>query len=342
MSSNIQHLSPSSDTGRLGIMHLKRYWEKGQMRKSGKLANDAFFDEWNTDNALLAALGLGIEQTIVQLYNGADSFASFEKWVETTVKGEYDIVKINAFNRFITSQTLPADTANIELTLSENDLDFWDRNGYVIIRDAVSKEDCKATVKLICDYIEIDQDDPSGWYNPHPGKQGIMVQLFQSPLLEKNRHSPKIKKAYEQLWGRKDIWVNTDRVGFNPPETSFWKFPGPRMHWDVSLQLPIPFGLQGILYLTDTASDQGAFTLVPGFHTKVEEWLNNLPPDTNPRDEKVIADLGPCSIAAHAGDFIIWHHALPHGSCANTSMVPRFVQYINYAPLDMEVREKWI
>jgi len=137
------------------------------------------------------------------------------------------------------------------------------------------------------------------------------------------------------------MWLNPDRVGFNPPEIANWKFPGPGLHWDVSLQLPIPFGLQGILYLNDIASNQGAFTLVPGFHNKIESWLKNLPANANPRNEN-IHSLGTKPIAANAGDFIIWHQALPHGSSPNTTLQPRFVQYINYAPSDMEVRDKWI
>jgi hypothetical protein len=341
MNESISTLSPSTAIGRLGIMHLKRYWEKGQLRKKGILAPDGLVDEWNTDNTLLAALGLGLEQTIIYLYNTPGDFSAFEEWVEKTIKNGYPREKIKTFNDFIISQSVLSDDNNIETVLSERELDFWNRNGYIIIREAIPKEDCDASVQLICDFLEINKDDASTWYQPHPGRQGIMVQLFQHPLLDKNRHSFKIKKVYEQLWGRKDIWVNTDRVGFNPPETDFWKFPGPLMHWDVSLELPIPFGLQGILYLADTSANQGAFTLVPGFHNKVESWLNSLLPGTDPRREN-IDELGPVPIVANAGDFILWHHALPHGSSPNTSTVPRFVQYINYAPIDMEVRDKWI
>jgi ectoine hydroxylase-related dioxygenase (phytanoyl-CoA dioxygenase family) len=168
-----------------------------------------------------------------------------------------------------------------------------------------------------------------------------MVQLFQHPILEQNRQSFKIRKAYEELWNRTDLWVNTDRVGFNPPETELYKFRGPHLHWDVSLKLPVPFGTQGILYLADTAENQGAFTLVPGFQNKIEDWINNLPPGANPRSENLYA-LGAKPIAANAGDFIIWHQALPHGSSPNTSILPRFVQYINYAPADEKENRIWI
>jgi hypothetical protein len=337
-----KNLSPSATTGRIGIMHLKRYWEKSIARKTGKLAPDALQEEWNTDNTLLAALGLGLEQTIKQVFHSCENFEAFEQWVREVNGGKLVQEKIDAFNQsIINSSGQVAAIDPKEKILTIDDLNFWKENGYIIIKEAISKKDCADTVDLVCDHIHIKKDDPSTWYNVHPAKQGIMVQLFQDPLLEKNRQSKKIRSAYEQLWGRKDIWLNTDRVGFNPPETDTWTFPGPDLHWDVSLQLPVPFGLQGILYLTDTATNQGAFTLVPGFQNRVESWLNGLAPGINPREENIHA-LGAIPIAANAGDFIIWHQALPHGSSPNTSLVPRYVQYINYAPIDMEIREKWI
>jgi hypothetical protein len=334
-------LSPSTATGELGIMHLKRYWEKCVAQKNGTLAPSVLQHEWNTDITMLAALGLGLEQTLKYVYLSAAGFTEFENWILEVNNGALLPEKIEAFNSslLINEAIVPVPaTASI---LSSSDINYWNENGYIIIPQAVPKADCEATIDAICDFLSIKKDDPATWYTPHPAKQGIMVQLFQHPLLESNRQSTKIKLAYEQLWNRKDIWVNTDRVGFNPPETEAWKFPGPKLHWDVSLQLPIPFGLQGILYLADTAANQGAFTLVPGFHNKIENWLNNLSPATNPRTENLQA-LGAKPVVANAGDFIIWHHALPHGSSINNSLLPRFVQYINYAPLDMEVREKWI
>jgi len=53
-----------------------------------------------------------------------------------------------------------------------------------------------------------------------------------------------------------DLWTTVDRASLNPPETEAWKFPGPNLHWDTSLVLPVLFGVQGILYLTHTAPHQ--------------------------------------------------------------------------------------
>jgi ectoine hydroxylase-related dioxygenase (phytanoyl-CoA dioxygenase family) len=102
----------------------------------------------------------------------------------------------------------------------------------------------------------------------------------------------------------------------------------------------MPFGLQGILYLTDTAEDQGAFTCVPGFHRRLEGWLKGLPPGADPRQQDLYG-LGPKPIAAKGGSLIIWHHALPHGSSPNRSTRPRMAQYINMRPSDWQYNPQW-
>jgi hypothetical protein len=335
-----EQLPPSTETGKLQVMHLKRYWNKSILKRDGKLAQGSMQEEWTTDTTLLTVLGLGLEQTMVYVYQETPSFEEFENWI-IDVSGLPDAEKVSKFNRLFTGDNAKGDTNELDDVLTSDDLDFWEQNGYIIVRNAINNEDAGQTVEAICKHLEIDRYDSSTWYNDHPSKQGIMVQLFQHPLLEQNRRSPKIQRAFEQLWQRADIWVNTDRVGFNPPETLKTQFQGPRLHWDVSIKTPIPFGTQGILYLADTAENQGAFTLVPGFQHKVEHWLNSLPEDTNPRMQNLYA-LGPKPIAANAGDFIIWHQALPHGSSPNTATLPRFVQYINYAPADKNDDREWV
>ncbi|MNS40484.1 Phytanoyl-CoA dioxygenase (PhyH) [compost metagenome] len=286
-------------------------------------------------------MSVGIEQTIIYLYHHNPSFEKFEDWILALNNNQLSSAKIEQFNASI-SKDNTLETSNIltDYLLTEADLAFWRENGYLIIRNAIAKEDCDAVISAICEFIQVDLTNPSSWYYDHPAKQGIMVQLFQHPALEKNRNSQKIRSVYEQLWNRSDLFVSTDRVSFNPPECEYWKFPGPKMHWDVSLELPIPFGLQGLLYLSDTQANQGAFTLVPGFQNKIEAWINSLPAGVDPRFLNLHA-LGSVPIAANAGDFIVWHQALPHGSSPNTANLPRMVQYINYAPIDAEIKTEW-
>ena len=100
------------------------------------------------------------------------------------------------------------------------------------------------------------------------------------------------------------------------------------MHWDLPfLKRPLPFAVQGVLYLTDTTAEMGAFTCVPGFHRKTEAWLEILPADADPRKQNLMS-LGPKPVPGKAGDLIIWQGALPHGAGQNIAKQPRVVQYI--------------
>jgi len=157
-----------------------------------------------------------------------------------------------------------------------------------------------------------------------------MVELIQHAALEANRHSERIHKAFAQLWGTVDLWVSADRCGFHSPQTDRHPFPGPGLHWDIDFRKPLVFGTQGILYLTDTPPEQGALTLVPGFHRRLEQWLKQLD-ERDPQQEDLHA-LGSKSVGASAGDMIIWHQLLPHGSRPNLGSRPRIVQYINMYP----------
>jgi len=225
--------------------------------------------------------------------------------------------------------------------LSEDDINFWNEYGYVIIKNAIPQEDCIAARRAIWDHLQMDENDRDSWYTNANSVQGIMVPLYRHPAIDKNRNSPRIRKAFEQLWGQAGLIVTTDKCGFNPPQTDHHPYRGIGLHWDVSLATPIPFGTQGILYLTDTAANQGALTLVPSFHKILETWLASLPKHVNPR-EFDFSSFEKISIAANAGDFIIWNHKLPHSSSPNNAMLPRLVQYINwYAPLQ-KVQSDWI
>jgi ectoine hydroxylase-related dioxygenase (phytanoyl-CoA dioxygenase family) len=200
-----------------------------------------------------------------------------------------------------------------------------------VVKEAVPATSRDAATAAICAHIGARLDDPESWYRRENRRAGIMVQYLQHPAFTANRHSPRIHKAFAQLWGTPDLWVTTDRVGFNVPERPEWLFQGPDLHWDLDLQAPIGLGMQGILYLTDTPREQGAFTCVPGFHHRIADWLADFPEDRDPNQEDLHA-LGSEPIAGKAGDMVIWHHALPHGSRPNRGARPRIVQYITMYP----------
>jgi hypothetical protein len=338
------NLAPATETGALGIYQLKRIWSRASAARQGRFPPASLHDR-HLDHLVIHACGLGLEQTTGYLGRETPSFDEFERWIVSTTGGVAP-ERVARINAAVAGHDMPQIIAQefaaleaSEPVLAASDLAFWAEHGYVVLHDAVPPATRDAAAQALWQHLGAHPDDPETWYRSKD--HGIMVQYFQNPAFEAIRRSPRIHKAFSQLWGTADLWATTDRVGFNAPEREGFLFPGPHLHWDVSVKTPIPFGTGGILYLTDTPPEQGAFTLVPGFHRWGEAWLHELPAGVNPRQQNLHA-LGARSIGGRAGTLVIWHQALPHGASPNRGTQPRMVQYINMFPTRIEEREEWI
>lgn len=233
---------------------------------------------------------------------------------------------------------------------NDRDLAFWNENGYVVLHNAVPPEQLDNLVEVIWDFLEIDPDDRDDWYKWEPfdyadtqtpiGEAG-MVSLYQHQALWDNRQYPRVYEAFTEILETRKLWVSLDRANMKPParpDRTEWGHTG-MVHWDVDTsQRPIPFGVQGVLYLTDTAEDQGGFQCVPGFHNIFDEWVKTQPPNRNVRIP-ALDGLEVRSIAGKAGDLVIWDQMLPHGNGHNTSDKPRLAQYITMRPAEEDDEE---
>ncbi|PTA48523.1 phytanoyl-CoA dioxygenase [Shewanella morhuae] len=334
----------SDDLSCLGIYHLQRLWQKIQLRKRGESFTE-LANEWSLDKALLDLCGIGLEPGLRALYQNDQQSVFIDFIQQTTKMTVADIASINQQLRTIAygltlsgsavygSNSAAAEDAGPAFVLSESQLDFWHNEGYLVVPQVLSVKQCAATRDFIWQQLDATEQDPSTWYQSHEFMQKIMLQLFRHPQLDANRQVPQIRQVFEQLWQRTDLVMTTDRVSFNPPETPTWHFPGPDMHWDMPLQLPVEFSTQGLIYLTDTSAEQGAFSCVPGFHLKIEDWLREQNKTDVELQQQDWQKWPVKAIAANAGDLIIWHHALPHGASPNRGTLPRMVQYINMYPL---------
>ena len=227
--------------------------------------------------------------------------------------------------------------------LSKEDWAFWEENGYVVVHDAVPQENLDAMVDAIWTFLEIDRDDWEQWYRHKPYTRetygsspiaaGGNVEFYQHQALWDNRQYPKVHQAFSEIWGTEKLWVSVDRACMKLPvreDNPDYNYKG-FVHWDVDTAQPVPFGVQGVLYLTDTAEDQGGFQCVPGFHRTFYEWVKTQPEDRHPRRPD-LQGLEVKPIAGQAGDLLIWHRLLLHGNGRNRSDKPRFAQYINMSP----------
>ncbi|HTD33804.1 MAG TPA: phytanoyl-CoA dioxygenase family protein [Candidatus Elarobacter sp.] len=273
------------------------------------------------------------------LFSDSPSFERFEAWIVEQNGGEIEPERIARINAALRGDAVACETIDDEPVFSDAEMAFWDERGYVVLHDAVPPENCAAAEDAIWDYLGMDRDDPATWYGGAHG-HSIWVPLVNHPALWANRRAPRVQRAFAQLWNRRDLWMTVDQVGFNPPERPGWRFPGPHLHWDTSLEPPIAFGLQAMLYLVDVAENQGAFTCVPGFHRRIDAWLRELPPGADPRRQDLEA-LGAIPISGRAGDLVIWHHALPHGSSPNRATHPRIVQYLKMHPTGWQHHATW-
>lgn len=328
-------------TGDLGVFHLKRLWSRCVRERSGVASSAS--DEWALDNVIYHGLNLPIEETIQYLYCSLPMYTEFERWVVDRNGGAIHANSVDRINAAIEGllrgDATRGEEEPVERPLSHAQLKRWQLDGYLVVPDLFDPAEVKAAADAVWQEVGADPGDPESWYRQR-SDHGIMIQFFHNPALEAIRRAPKLKSVFAQLWKTNDLWISTDRVSFNPPERPGFEFRGPHLHWDVSLELPIPFGIQGLVYLEDTAADQGAFTCVPGFHTRIESWLKNLPPDADPRNQN-LHELGALPIAGNAGDLVIWHQALPHGSSPNRATRPRIVEYVTMFPADVDYAKHW-
>lgn len=318
------------------VRRLREYWDRRLTHVSSPP------EEWVADKLLLDALGLGLEQTLRFISSERPDFEGFRRWILATA-GTPDRLTIARYHAALDGAPPPpaiaARLAGIDAmpdVLDADALAHWEAQGYVILRGAITPEAAEAAAALLWETVGADPSDPATWYGPR--NNGLMVQLFQHPALEAARCSARVHKAFAQLWGTSDLWPRIDRMSFNAPVHARRSFAAPRLHWDASLVPPIPFATQAILYLTDTAADQGAFELVPGFHHELAEWLESLG-DADPRTVDLSSRA--VRVAAGAGDLIIWRHDLPHGATPNTATKPRLAQYVNFYSAKMGVQPKW-
>jgi len=225
--------------------------------------------------------------------------------------------------------------------LSADDWEHWTRKGYVIVRQAVPREQAERTVELLFEFDEKDPDDPSTWYTPQRREHKMkelnntgMVEIYNHQYLWDNRMAQKVYDSFVDIWDREDLWVAIDRANLNPPKKETGKAGG-FIHWDVDTSLqPPPIGVQSILSLLPQNGDVGGFQCVPELFENFEEWEKGQPAERDPQHPDVTG-LEVVNVELEPGDLLIFNSLLAHGVRPNTSGDRfRAAQYISMYPAD--------
>ncbi|MGP8307706.1 phytanoyl-CoA dioxygenase family protein [Vibrio sp. YIC-376] len=224
--------------------------------------------------------------------------------------------------------------------LTQEQFEFWQHNGYLVIPQIISQEAVKRSQEFLWEFQEMDPLDPQTWYQAQRRDHAMvelnnsgMVECYNNQVLWNNRQNPDVYNAFVDIWDQENLWVTIDRANLNPPNKSGREFSG-FIHWDADSSLdPLPVNVQGVLALSDTSEDTGGFQCVPELYRQLEVWRKTQPDDRDP----YVPDLTGFDvefISMKAGDLLIFNSLLPHGIRPNQSDQVRMAQYISMVPAE--------
>jgi hypothetical protein len=232
--------------------------------------------------------------------------------------------------------------------LTEADWDFWIHHGYVVIKNAISKEQAKKTEDFIWEFEEKDPNDPTTWYQAPRAEMQMkelantgMVECYNSQPFWDNRMSQRVYDAFVDIWGTERLWVSIDRANLNFPIKSGFEYKA-FIHWDYDPEEK-PVNVQGVLALVDqTDENMGGFQCIPELFRTYDNWKLTQPEDRN-RFRPDTFGFEPTKVKMEAGDLLIFNSLQPHGIRANRSDKVRVAQYISMMPADEdnEVIRNW-
>ena len=235
--------------------------------------------------------------------------------------------------------------------LSEADWAFWIENGYVVVKNAVSRADAQRTADFLWEFEEKDKNDPSTWYSAPRADMQMkelvntgMVEVYNHQFLWNNRQAKRIYDAFTDIWGTEKLWVTIDRANLNFPIRPGFEYKG-FIHWDYDPETK-PQNVQGVLALADQNDENmGGFQCIPELYQTYDTWKLTQPadrdrfkPDITVFEDKLV------KVKLNAGDLLIFNSTQPHGIRANRSADKvRIAQYISMMPAeeDNEDLRQW-
>lgn len=233
--------------------------------------------------------------------------------------------------------------------LSEDDWKFWIENGYVVIKNAVRREQAERMANYLWEYEDKNPNEIETWYK-RPNAQMQMTELNNTGMVEiynhqymwDNRQSQKVYDAFADVWGTDKLWVTIDRANLNFPLRPGFEYKG-FIHWDYDPETK-PQNVQGVLALADqTDENMGGFQCIPELYRTYDTWKLTQPEDRD-HYKPDTTGFNIEKVKLEAGDLLIFNSLEPHGIRANTSgNKVRIAQYIAMMPAqeDNEELRQW-
>ncbi len=224
--------------------------------------------------------------------------------------------------------------------LTEEEWAFWRHNGYIVVKNAVPREQALATAEFLWEFDEKKADDPTTWYAAPRAEMEMkelvgtgMVEVYNNQLLWDNRQTQRLYDAFVDIWGTEKLWVTIDRANLNFPMRPGFEYKG-FIHWDYD-PCTKPQNVQAVLALADQMDENmGGFQCIPELFRTYDTWKLTQPADRDKFKpditgfEKHIVKVG-----MEAGDLVIFNSSQPHGIRPNHSKDKvRIAQYVSMMP----------
>ncbi len=231
-------------------------------------------------------------------------------------------------------------TATALRVLSVKDWQFWRENGYIVIKQAISKKQARKTADFLWEFEDKKPGEPDTWYTAPRAEMQMkelagtgMVEAYNHQTFWTNRQTQRVYDAFVDIWGTEKLWVTIDRANLNFPIRPGYSYQG-FIHWDYDPETK-PQNVQGVIALADqTDPNMGGFQCIPWLFRNYDTWKHNQPADRN-RFQPDISGLEDhlVKVPLEAGDLLIFNSSLPHGIRPNhSSDKVRIAQYVSMMP----------
>ena len=231
---------------------------------------------------------------------------------------------------------------------SKESKEYLEREGYVVLKETLTKQQAGKTLNLLWDYLEeldtgIDRKDPKTWDDdrwPTAAHGGILPSygIGHSKSQWYLRSIPNVKKAFAKIWGTEDLLTSFDGVSLWRPWNinPQWKTESGQTWFHIDqhpISRPGKQCVQGLVNLLPTSEEIGGNVMVPGSHKffknipqEYEERLAKLPLGVDhfrfPNDDPKLSSQKPIMCHMEVGDMLLWDSRTIH--CSNSgSLLPK-------------------
>ena len=231
---------------------------------------------------------------------------------------------------------------------SKESKEYLEREGYVVLKETLTKQQAGKTLNLLWDYLEdvdagIDRKAPKTWGDnrwPTAAHGGILPSygIGHSKSQWYLRSIPNVKKAFAKIWGTEDLLTSFDGVSLWRPWNinPQWKTESGQTWFHIDqhpISRPGKQCVQGLVNLLPTSEEIGGNVMVPGSHKffknipqEYEERLAKLPLGVDhfrfPNDDPKLSSQKPIMCHMEVGDMLLWDSRTIH--CSNSgSLLPK-------------------